>query len=95
MPKNPELRIGLTPAFKRIAYYYLCLGIGEYYPQNHPHYNRIVVREFYEFSENPCVTDEYAGGVIVEFYLNNEKIKWIEFRCQVVGGGGRLLLQSI
>ena len=37
MTTKAERRIGLTPAFKRIAYYYLKLGYGEYHPENHPH----------------------------------------------------------
>lgn len=82
-----ERRLGLTPVIKRIAHYYLCLGFGEYFPK-HPHYDRIVVRHLYDFGENAKVQGEYAGGAVVEFFFQSERIKWVEFRCQVVGGGG-------
>jgi len=95
MSKNPELRIGLTPAFKRIAHYYLCLGYGVYYPQNHPHYDCVVVRELYAFNENPRCPGEHAGGTVVEFFQKEQRCKWIEFRCQAVGGGGQPILRSL
>jgi hypothetical protein len=82
-----ETRLGLTPVIKRIAHYYLCLGYGEYFPK-HPHYDRIVVRNLYDFGENPNIPGEHAGGAVVEFFLQGTRTKWVEFRCQVVGGGG-------
>lgn len=92
-----ETRLGLTPAFQRIAYYYLRLGEGEYSPDggNHPHYDRVVVRELYEFKENPCARGERAGGTIVEFFKDIRRVKWVEFRCQVVGGGGDSAIHRI
>jgi len=83
-----ERRLGFTPAFLRIAFYYLRLGEGVYHPANHPHYDRIIVREFYEFGENPRFPGEYAGGMIVEFFQRNVRVKFVEFRAQVVGCGG-------
>lgn len=88
MSRRVETILGLTPAFKRIAHYYLCLGQGNYYPENHPHYDHVVVRTLYDFSENPVVPGEYAGGTVVEFFKESRKVKWMEFRCQVTGGGG-------
>lgn len=92
-----ETLIGLTPAFQRIAYYYLRLGEGVYVPDNgqHPHYNKIIVRELYEFHENPLVSNERSGGLIVEFFKDDRRIRWIEFRCQVVGGGGVPMIKRI
>lgn len=89
-----ERRLGLTPVIKRIAHYYLCLGYGEYHPQ-HPHYDRIVVRTLYDFGENPQVAGEYAGGSLVEFFFGGKRIKWVEFRAQVVGGGGDDMLKAV
>ena len=85
-----ESRLGLTPALKRIAYYYLCLGFGEYSPNGgkHPHYNKVIVRDFYEFKDD-------VGGVIVEFFKEGRRIRWVEFRNQVVGGGGDSVIQSV
>ena len=92
-----ERVIGLTPMIKRIAYYYLRLGEGEYIPDggNHPHYDRILVRELYEFKENPRVEDEHSGGMIVEFFKNKRRVRWVEFRCQVVGGGGEAVIKRV
>lgn len=95
MASRIERRLGLTPAFLRNAYYYLCLGYGEYRPEGHAHYNRVVVRQLYEFGENPLVSGERAGGNIVEFYMDSTRVKWIEFRCQVVGGGGESVAQPV
>ena len=88
MSRRVEVILGLTPAFKRIAHYYLCLGFGEYVPDNHPHYDQVVVRPLYEFMENPQVPGEYAGGTVVEFFKEKRRVKWVEFRCEVIGGGG-------
>ena len=95
MPPSPsaERRLGLTPAFKRTAYYYLCLGVGEYYPEGHAHYNHVVVRPLYELMENPTVAGEHAGGIVVEFFADLYRVKFVEFRCQVVGGGGESIAQ--
>ena len=74
--------------FLRVAHYYLNLGYGEYAPK-HAHYDRVVVRSLYEFMENPQVDGEYAGGTIVEFFQGDQRVRYAEFRCQVVGGGGQ------
>jgi len=95
MTTKAERLIGLTPAFKRIAHYYLCLGYGDYTPENHPHYDKVVVRSLYEFSENPRVAGERAGGTVVEFYRGAQRVKWVEFRCQVTGGGGDAVIQRV
>jgi len=93
MTTKAERRIGLTPAFKRIAYYYLKLGFGKYTPRNHPHYDVVWVRELYDFREG--TGSEYAGGIVVEFYKGDRKVKWVEFRCQAVGGGGQDVIKRI
>ena len=80
---------------KRIAFYYLCLGYGTYRPKNHPHYDRVVVRELYEFMENPMIPGEYAGGAVVAFLQGVRVVKYVEFRCQVVGGGGESIAQPL
>lgn len=92
-----ERLLGLTPALQRIAYYYLRLGEGVYTPDGgrHPHYDRVAVRELYEFTENPLVAGERSGGMIVEFFKDNRRVKWIEFRCQVVGGGGDAAIKRV
>lgn len=92
-----ERIIGLTPMIKRIAYYYLRLGEGIYAPDggNHPHYNRVVVRELYDFRENPKVEGEHAGGMIVEFFKDDRRIRWVDFRCQVIGGGGEAIIKRV
>jgi len=83
-----ETILGLTPAFLRIAHYYLCLGYGSYSPKNHPHYDTVVVGPLYEFGENPEVPGEYAGGTVVTFFKDKRRVKFVEFRNLCVGGGG-------
>jgi len=92
-----ETLLGLTPAFQRIAYYYLRLGEGEYTPDGgrHPHYDMVIVRELYEFKENPQVPEERSGGMIVEFFKEKRRVRWLEFRCQVVGGGGEAVIKRV
>lgn len=95
MSHRSDVILGLTPAFKRIAHYYLCLGMGDYHPAQHPHYDHVIVRPLYNFMENPAVAGEYAGGTVVEFFRKQQRIKWVEFRCQVVGGGGEAVIRRI
>ena len=90
-----ETLLGLTPVQKRMAHYYLCSGYGEYTPQDHPQYDKVIVRELYPFGENPRKQGEHAGGAVVEFYREDRKVKWIEFRCQVVGGGGEAVIRRV
>lgn len=80
--------VGLTPVLMRTAHYYTKLGLGEYPVPGHSHYDRVVVRDLYAFMENPCTPGEYAGGLIVEFFQGKKRVRHVEFRCQVVGGGG-------
>lgn len=89
--------LGLTPVFKRIAYYYLSLGIGSYIPDGgkHPHYNKVIVRELYEFKSSALNSDDMAGGVTVEFFKDNQRVRWVEFRCQAVGGGGEPVIKEV
>jgi hypothetical protein len=95
MKATAERRLGLTPIVKRIAFYYLSLGYGTYHPENHPHFDTVIVRELYEFMENPSVPGEHAGGTIVEFFSSGQRVKYVEFRCQVVGGGGESVAQPL
>jgi hypothetical protein len=92
-----ERLIGLTPVIKRIAYHYLRLGVGSYIPDggNHPHYDKIIVRELYDFKENPQVEGEHAGGIIVEFFKDGRRARWVDFRCQVTGGGGEVIIRRV
>lgn len=90
-----EARLGLTPAFLRIAFYYLRLGEGVYTPAHHPHYDRVVVRELYEFNENPTTPGEFAGGMVVEFFKATQRVKFVEYRCQCVGAGGESLIKEV
>jgi len=94
-PSKTEVRLGLNPAFLRIAYYYLRLGEGKYVPEHHPHYDEVIVRELYEFGENPTVPGEYAGGMVVEFFKAGRRLRFVELRCQVVGGGGDSIIHSV
>lgn len=89
--------VGMTPNLMRIAYYYLRLGEGEYAPDggHHPHYNKVIVRQLYEFKESDRVEGTYAGGMIVEFFKDNRRVRWLEFNCGVVGFGGDAIVREV
>lgn len=97
MSGNSVRRIGLTPAFLRTAYYYLCLGFGTYTPESSS-YDKVVVKPLYEFGghpDRPDVIEEHAGGVVVEFYKEGRKTRSLDFRCQVVGWSGFPVLRPV
>lgn len=87
-------RLGLTPVFKRLAFHYLQKGVGEH-KIDHPAYDKVVVRSLYDWStpSNPDVPSQ--GGVAVEFWREGKRLRWVEFGCRVVGGGGDPIIREI
>ena len=95
-----ETRLGLTPTFKRLAYFYLTKGVGAY-PLQHPVYDRVEVSALYDWKRNPAMIDsdsdnaEHGGGLVVTFYRGTDKIRWVEFGIRCVGGGGDLAIFTV
>lgn len=87
MALKTETRLGVTPIFQRLAYSYLCRGFGEHPIRDWP-YDRVVVRELYPWRSNPNDPLEYQGGIVVEFYKNEKRERFVEFGVRRVGAGG-------
>ena len=97
---NAEVRLGLTPVLKRLAYSYLCRGVGVYHnyalhPPYQAHYDRVVVSEIYPWQPNPENPDECAGGLRVAFYKGEERLRYVEFNVRCVGGGGKEVIRRV
>jgi len=86
--------IGITPIVLKRAAYYLSLGIGEYFPE-HPHFDRVTVEKIYEFTQNPENTYEWSQGVVVSFYKDKRRLRWVDFGCRVIGAGGDPILTKV
>ena len=82
-----DVRRGLTNVVKRLAYFYLCKGIGKH-PIEHDVYDKVVVSEFDEWKENPADPSEHGAGLRVEFCRQGKRVRWVEFRIRTAGGGG-------
>ncbi len=82
-----ETRLGVTPILQRLAYHYLCLGLGTHPIRDWP-YDKVIVRELYPWQSNPSNPHEYQGGVVVEFHKNNKRERYVEFGVRRVGAGG-------
>ena len=83
-----ETILGLTPITKRLAYYFLTRGFGIYEITDHPLYDKAEVKEFYPWRPNPENSDEYGGAIVVSFYKNERRIRYVEFGIRFIGGGG-------
>jgi len=94
MTKSDDHRIGITPILLRRAAYYLTLGEGTYFP-DHPHFDKVVVRKSYNFTQNPYTENEWSLGLEVAFYQNERRVRWVEFGCRTVGAGGDDILRVV
>ncbi len=93
-PTISDHAIGVTPILMKRAAYYLSLGLGEYLP-NHPHYDRVVVEKLYDIMQNPDSPLEWSTGIVVSFYKEGRKIRWVDFGCRVTGAGGDTILRKV
>jgi len=82
-----DTRLGTTPILQRLAYSFLCRGLGMY-PTQHGEYDTVIVRELYPWTQNPNDADEYGGGIIVEFYSDAKRKRFVEFGVRRIGSGG-------
>lgn len=89
-----EHKLGLTPVFKRLAFSFLQRGLGEY-PIEHPQYDKVVVRPLYDWTSPVDENIPSQGGVLVEFFRAGRRVRWIEFGCRVIGGGGETIVREV
>jgi hypothetical protein len=88
-----ERILGLTPTFKRLAWSYAKKGVGSH-PSDSPEYDEVRVRELYEW-HSPTNAMPPQGGLIVEFFWLGERLKWVEFGCHFIGGGGTPFIAEV
>jgi hypothetical protein len=89
-----ELRLGLTEPTKRLAFYYLSKGIGSHAIEHHI-YDEVIVEKLYDW-HTPNERDTPAqGGLVVKFMRLGEAVRWVEFGCHYIGGGGAQTLKGI
>ena len=95
MTTRTEHKLGLTNVFKRVAFHMLLKGLGTH-KSPLPSYDKVVVRELYDFV-SPSGDDSVPsqGGIVVEFYANGRREKWIDFGIRTTGGGGAPILTEV
>ena len=91
---NLDHSLGITPIVIKRAAYYLSLGIGEYFP-THPHYDKVTVEKIYDIMNNPLNPAEWSMGIVVSFYNEKRRVRWIDFGCRITGVGGDALLKKV
>lgn len=94
MTSRTDHKLGLTPMLKRTAFHYMQKGLGTY-PSEHPAYDAVVVRSLYDWSTPPNDEAPSQGAVVVEFHRDGKRVRWVEFGCRVVGGGGEAIVREV
>lgn len=94
MTARTDHKLGLTPMLKRAAFHYLLKGIGEH-ASNLPSYDKVVVRSLYDWQTPQDDALPSQGGVVVEFWRDGKRVRWVDFGCRVVGGGGEAVLREV
>lgn len=89
-----EHKLGLTPVLKRLAYHYLKKGVGSHGIE-HPDFDEVCVRELYDWHAPEDRTLPPQGGLVVEFMWMGERVRWVEFGCHAIGGGGEPVIRSV
>lgn len=89
-----ERLIGLTPVFKRLAFFYLKKGVGSHAIDHHL-FDEVVVRELYDWHSPDENKMPPQGGIIVEFHRLGQRVRWVEFGCHYTGGGGEDLIREV
>lgn len=87
-----EHKLGITEVLKRLAFYYLKMGEGSHAIEHHV-YDEVVVRELYAW-HSPDKRMPPQGGMVVEFRRLGERVRWVEFGCHYIGGGGESILRE-
>lgn len=87
-------KLGLTPMLKRRAFHYLLRGAGSY-ESDHPAYDKVVVKSLYDWQTPADDALPSQGGVVVEFHKDGKRVRWVEFGCRVIGGGGQPIVREV
>jgi hypothetical protein len=87
-------KLGLTPMLKRRAFHYLQRGIGRY-ESDHPAYDSIVVKSLYDWQTPTDDSVPGQGAMVVEFHKDGKRVRWVEFGCRIVGGGGEPIVREV
>ncbi len=94
MTARLDHKLGLTPMLKRRAFHYLLKGLGTH-PSDHPAYDRVVVKSLYDWKTPADDSAPSQGGAVVEFHKDGKRVRWVEFGCRVVGGGGETIVREV
>lgn len=89
-----EHRLGLTATLKRLAFHYLLKGVGSHAIE-HVVFDEVVVRQLYDWHAPDTKELPPQGGVIVEFMRLGERVRWVEFGCHYIGGGGNDIMREL
>lgn len=87
-------KLGLTPMLKRLAFHYLQKGVGTHVIEHHV-YDKVVVKSLYDWSTPVDESMPSQGGLVVEFWRDGKRMRWVDFGCRVVGGGGPPILNEV
>lgn len=87
-----EHLLGLTPVLWRAAFYFLRRGVGDH-PTDVLGYDLVRVRVLYDWVVPDGAPGQ--GGFVVEFWRGGEKIRWVEFGCRAIGGGGDPIIREV
>lgn len=79
---------------KRRAFHYLLRGVGTYV-SDHPAFDTVVVKPLYDWKAPPDEAIPGQGGAVVEFHKDGKRVRWVEFGCRVVGGGGDPIVREV
>lgn len=88
-----EHGLGISPVLKRLAFNFLCKGVGRY-PFSHPLYDEVVVQELYPWNapEGLLIAQ---GGLVVTFKRQGKRVRWVEYSITQSGGGGEPILKEV
>ena len=89
-----EHLIGVTPVLKRLAFHYLKKGVGSH-AIDHFNYDEVVVAELYDWCTPNEKTTPPQGGMVVEFRRLGQRVRWVEFGCHYIGGGGESIIREV
>jgi len=87
-------KLGLTPMLKRRAFNYLLRGVGRF-ESDHPAYDTVVVKSLYDWQTPSSDELPSQGGAVVEFHKDGRRVRWVEFGCRVIGGGGAPIVHEV
>jgi hypothetical protein len=88
-------RAGVTPYVLRLAAYYAALGCGTYSPKGYAGFNSVVVRELMPWKADAEDPMNSTTILVVEFFLGQRRVKWVEFALKPAGFGGDPIVRAV